>query len=114
MSDGGGTWRRRLLSDLGFVWQVWLTNWRFWALSPLLLVAGVWVIGTLWSTPADWVERICVATGQDKRAAAWSARNGYVYVDGDAGAAPAVLVAGTALLTFIGAMSVVIGLAGAR
>jgi hypothetical protein len=102
----------RLFRDTSFVWSVWLTNWRFWALSPLLLVAGIWVIGTLWSTPANWVERICAATGQDKRAAAWCARHGHLYVHGTCGASPAVLVAAVVLLCGVGAMAIVMGLAG--
>lgn len=99
----------RLSKAWSFVWSVWLTNWRFWVLSPLLLVAGLWVIGTLWSTPALWVERICAATDQDSRAAAWSVRHG-ISVHGGCGATPAVLVAAAVFLCGVGAMAVVLGL----
>lgn len=108
------TYRARLSADLNFMWTVWLSNGRFWALSPLLLVAGLWVIGSLFSPPADWVVRICQATDQERRVAAWCARNDVLYVRGECVVWPAVFVAATAVIGVCGAMSVVIALASVR
>jgi hypothetical protein len=59
---------------------------------------------TIPATPAEWIDRVCGAAGQDKRAEAWCARNGYEVplpaVYGGIGPWPAFVVA---LLTMLAA-----------
>ncbi len=90
------------LIDPRFVWSVWLSNWRFWLRLPLLVLVGIWMVATIPATAADWINRVCAATGQDQRAEAWCARHGYAVplpaVYGGIGPWPAFVVAGLAML----------------
>ncbi|MBK9657495.1 MAG: hypothetical protein IPO66_19495 [Rhodanobacteraceae bacterium] len=92
------------LIDPRFVWSVWLTSWRFWVRLPLLVLGGIWMVATIPATPANWINEVCAATGQDQRAATWCASHGYEVplpvVYGGIGPWPAFVVA---LLAMLGA-----------